>query len=117
MFLDLLFFIFIIAIFICAFGVVTHASMFSNNEWNFKLLKKIIDKAYWPIYGDTSILEDVGRTVCDDNDSECQIPHPIGATFSYIATMLYMLTANVLLLNLLIAMFRLKKKNFFRNCI
>ena len=106
MFFDLFFFIFIVAIFICAFGVVSQASMFSNNEWNFSLLKKIIDNAYWPIYGDTSILESISRSECDADDTNCQIPHPVGATFSYIATMLYMLTANVLLLNLLIAMFR-----------
>ena len=108
MFFDLVFFIFIISIFICAFGVVTQASMFSKNEWNFQLLKKIINNAYWPIYGDTKILEDVERTSCDSNDDDCRIPHPVGAIFSYIATMIYMLIANVLLLNLLIAMFRFK---------
>lgn len=82
--------------------------MFSKNEWDLKLVKKIIDNAYWPIYGDTGILENIERTVCDANDSECQVPHPVGATFSYIMTIIYMLIANVLLLNLLIAMFRYK---------
>lgn len=107
MLLDLTFFIFIIAIFICAFGVTTHAAMFPKNKLNFSLIRKIFDKAYWAIYGDTRILDDIERVKCDDDDDiDCQIPEPTGTIFAYIATMAYMIIANVLLMNLLIAMFR-----------
>jgi hypothetical protein len=41
-------------------------------------------------------------------DKNC--PDPYGAIFCYIALMFYMVIANVLLLNLLIAMFRLNFK-------
>ncbi len=66
----------------------------------------MIDKAYWPLYGEITILEEIFNTKkeCSRTDGEC--PEESGMYFSYIALMVYMVFANVLLLNLLIAMFR-----------
>ena len=56
------------------------------------------------------ILEEINDDDCSKNDS---CPETSGIVFSYIALMLYMIVVNVLLLNLLIAMFRLVEINLF----
>ena len=73
---------------------------------NIDLLVSIINKAYWPIYGEMNILEEITKS--DDNCvvGEKGCPELSGIYFSYIALMIYMIVANVLLVNLLIAMFR-----------
>ena len=50
------------------------------------------------------IFDDFEKENCSSSDDEC--PESAGIAFSYIALMFYMLIANVLLINLLIAMFR-----------
>ena len=67
-----------------------------------KLVRSLIDKAYWPLYGQMSILDEINEHCSDDGSC----PEKTGIYFSYVALMIYMLVANVLLLNLLIAMFR-----------
>ena len=103
---DLVFFISIIAIFVCSFGITTHATIYPNSQLSISLFKSIIDKAYWPIYGEMKIFEhDLEKENCL-NDTEQGCPETTGVAFSYIALMIYMVIANVLLINLLIAMFR-----------
>ena len=48
-------------------------------------------------------------------ESEANCPETSGIYFSYIALMIYMVVANVLLVNLLIAMFRYCSKNLITN--
>ncbi len=112
---DLIFFLIIIAIFVCSFGVITQANLYpTKNELNLNLIKNIIHKAYWPIYGEMKILEE-DLTYCMSGDSGtnhgCSDENPNaisqdGFVFSFVALMVYMILANVLLINLLIAMFR-----------
>lgn len=54
-----MFFISIIAIFVSAFGVTTQATLYPGNKLNFALLRSILDKAYWPIYGEMKILDEI----------------------------------------------------------
>ncbi len=93
---DLTFFMVVITIFICSFGVATQATLNPNNEMNLSLIKNIIEKSYWPIYGEMKLLEEIN----EPNEScfiENSCPEPKGAAFSYIALMIYMILANVLL--------------------
>lgn len=106
MFLDLIFFLFIIMVFIIAFGVTMHASMYQQESLSFVLVRKIFDAGYWPINGELKILEDIERQSCDKDDSECVMPNASGSAFSYFALIIYVIISNILLLNLLIAMFR-----------
>ena len=76
--------------------------MFPGNELSLNLIKKVLDNAYWPIYGDMKILDKLEET-CEKNDPSC--PLSSGVAFSYVALMVYMVIANILLINLLIAMF------------
>ena len=77
----------------------------NNNVLSFELVKSIINKAYWPIYGEMKIFDDFDEEDCNETSDEC--PESSGIEFSYFALMGYMMIANILLVNLLIAMFRL----------
>lgn len=103
---DLLFYINIIVIFVCAFGVTTQAILHPNSNFNAQLMKNIINNAYWPIYGEIGQILDneLGDDICEKDPKNC--PDTVGYVFTYISLMVYMIIANVLIVNLLIAMFR-----------
>ncbi len=101
--MDLIFFLAILAIFVCLFCVTTQATLYPGNTFDIDLLKKLIDKAYWPIYGEMKILDEMNDKKTCLLTGKC--PEPSGIVFSYILLMIYMILVNVLLLNLLIAMF------------
>ena len=67
----------------------------------------MIDKAFWPIFGEMKILEEITEFDLKKCEAENNCPTEYGIIFSYISLMFYMIFANILLLNLLIAMFRL----------
>ena len=76
-----------------------------KSDLNLNLFRRMINKAYWPIYGTIKILEDFDRINFEcTNESDC--PEKFGAIYSYVLLMAYMIIGNVLLINLLIAMFR-----------
>ncbi len=87
-------------------GVTTQATLFPQNSFDINLLSNLINKAYWPIYGEMKILDELIERdeICSKDESNC--PDLAGTYFSYVALMIYMVIANVLLINLLIAMFR-----------
>ena len=78
--------------------------MYPGNKLDFELILNMINNAYWPIYGDTNILEKINDNGEKCTDSKC--PDTAGRYYSFFALIIYMIIANVLLLNLLIAMFR-----------
>ena len=80
------------------------ATLYPENKFNMDLVKKLIDKSYWPLYGEMKILDEMNDKKSCLLSNSC--PHPSGVAFSYILLIIYMLVVNVLLLNLLIAMFR-----------
>jgi hypothetical protein len=75
-----------------------------------ELLKKLVDKAYWPIFGELRILDEINSEECavqepgQEPDEDC--PSTSGIVYSYMFLIAYIIIANVLLINLLIAMFR-----------
>lgn len=80
--------------------------MYPGNELNFDLFKNILNKAYWPIYGEMKILEEIQADEEECKATELGCPDQIGTVYSFLSLMVYMVVANVLLINLLIAMFR-----------
>lgn len=70
--------------------------------WEIHLNKKHLDNAYWSIYGTIQLIENLDLN-CDPNVSKC--PEKSGVVYSYIFLMIYVVIGNVLLINLLIAMF------------
>lgn len=79
--------------------------MYTGNEANMMLVKKLIDKAYWPIFGELGILDELSLDDCEPSET-VTCPEKSGVVYSYIVLMLYIIIANVVLINLLIAMFR-----------
>ena len=80
-------------------------------------MKDIIDIAYWPIYGEMKVLDKINEQY-DEIKDDSYYSETITIVSSYAGLMAYMILVNVLLVNLLIAMFRyiyniIKKKIFF----
>lgn len=67
---------------------------------NFKIYN--LDNAYWSIYGTIELLGNLDLN-CDSAVSKC--PTKSGVIYSYIFLMIYVVLGNVLLINLLIAVF------------
>ena len=66
---------------------------------------EILNIAYWPIYGEMGILDTIkGDSCVEQNDEKCL--ESVTRASSFILLMIYMIVANILLINLLIAMFR-----------
>jgi hypothetical protein len=63
----------------------------------------IFNMAYWPIYGEMTILDVINKDSCEDGEGCLDLATQDS---SYLLLMIYMVIANVLLINLLIAMFR-----------
>ncbi|XP_066299867.1 transient receptor potential cation channel subfamily M member-like 2 isoform X2 [Branchiostoma lanceolatum] len=109
---DLIFFIFILIIFILAYGVASQAILYPNETRVGTVLQGIFHKSYFQIYGELfleEIMNDGFTCEADDataianNTQRC--PSEIGTYLVPVLLGLYMLVTNVLLLNLLIAMF------------
>lgn len=69
--------------------------MYPGNSFNFELLKKIINKAYWPVYGDIRLLDelDIDEETCSaENTALC--PSNMGTLYSYTLLILYMIFGN-----------------------
>jgi hypothetical protein len=89
-------------IFVTAFGITTEAILSKKtSKLDFDLFRRIINHAYWPIFGDIGLL---GTLECEEESDKC--PDAIGASYTFVMLMIYMIIANVLLVNVLIAMFR-----------
>jgi hypothetical protein len=103
----LLYFLIIISTFVLAFGVSLQAIIFPGDTFTPKIFIEILNIAYWPIYGEISILGAINNETCLKSGST---KPPCLDSFTYVASymmlMLYMVIASVLLINLLIAMFR-----------
>lgn len=84
---------------------MNRATMYPGNELNLELIINLINKAYWPIYGEMQILEEIMERDTCVKDPNATCPTQSGTYYSYIALIGYMIIANVLLINLLIAMF------------
>ena len=100
-------FISILAIFIIAYGVITHAVLYPGHAFDFELFRNVLNKGFWSIFGDFRILNELITDPGCYVRNDCQnYPHNSGTYFTLFTLMAYCVVANVLLINLLIAMFR-----------
>ncbi|XP_077980495.1 transient receptor potential cation channel subfamily M member-like 2 [Glandiceps talaboti] len=106
---DLMYFLVILVIFILSFGIANEAILYPNMEPNLLVIFKSIYKPYWQLYGELFLEEIEGL----ENDTCYEDPRYMGRCpeteqYSWVApvlTAIYMLISNILLINLLIAMF------------
>lgn len=76
------------------------------SEHSFNVIFDILDKAYWPIFGELKVLETISNDTCKEHPNDPACLSPSNYAVSYLLLMIYMIGASVLLINLLIAMFR-----------
>lgn len=111
---DLLFFLVILAIFILSFGIAMQSLLHPQEKFSFRLIVDAIYVPYWQIFGELfmermeGIVED--ESVCTRNKTELLINDnmkfcPQQTWLVPALSAVYMMLTNVLLLNLLIAMF------------
>ncbi|XP_046584536.1 transient receptor potential cation channel subfamily M member 2-like [Haliotis rubra] len=109
---DLLFFFFILLVFVLSFGVAYHVNLYPNHVPSYKVLINVLYLPYWQMYGEL-FLE---RVQGEDDPSSCtrnetlwradlapRCPEPNALVSILLAV--YMILTNILLVNLLIAMF------------
>ncbi len=100
------FFLTIIATCIISFGVSLEAILEPKDSFSFKEIGfyviQIFNQAYWPIYGELGVLDRISnKTICTSNPAINETNKT-----AFFLLMIYMVIANVLLINILIAMFR-----------
>ncbi len=96
--------------FVLAFGIALQSILFPGNLLTPKIFLEIFNMAYWPIYGEMGILEIIKSDKCQDGEF-CLDQMTKAASFVFL--MVYMVIANVLLINLLIAMFRFNFRLYY----
>ncbi|XP_070536806.1 transient receptor potential cation channel subfamily M member-like 2 isoform X1 [Ptychodera flava] len=108
MMVDLLFFVGILFVFILGYGVSMQAILYPNESRIVPLIEGVFYKPYFQIYGELFLEELRGEIDCTTNATlieeggqRCPDTHWL----VIVLLVLYMMLSNVLLLNLLIAMF------------
>ncbi|XP_061167153.1 transient receptor potential cation channel subfamily M member-like 2 [Saccostrea echinata] len=112
MLMDLLYFIIILMVFVVSYSIAAHSVMFPNTELTFVLVYNVMRMGYWNLYGEL-FLEEIEReepectfdSLLYSNDTLPRCPTPVSRYAVPILMGFYVLFCNILLLNLLIAMF------------
>jgi hypothetical protein len=112
-----MYFIFIVIVFMFAFGVSTQALMYHNQTLDIELLKNVFFPAYFVIGGEyytRDLVMSAGECVQNGTldpfemtrytQDDC--PEKTGAKVTLALYVLYLIILNILLVNLLIAIFR-----------
>ncbi|XP_041459667.1 transient receptor potential cation channel subfamily M member-like 2 isoform X2 [Lytechinus variegatus] len=108
MMVDLIFFIAILAVFLIGYGIASQAILFPDETNISVIMRGILMRSYFQIFGEL-FLEVIEGSDCTDNatlvDGVDFNPCPQHSWIGIILLAGYMMISNVLLLNLLIAMF------------
>lgn len=110
---DLGYFVAILFVFLVAYGIASQAILYPSTPFTFDLFKEVLKKPYFQMYGELFLPEIEGEE-CDQSskfntsqstnvDRKC--PTELGTQIVPLMMSIYILLTNVLLLNLLIAMF------------
>ncbi|PKU41448.1 transient receptor potential cation channel subfamily m member 1 [Limosa lapponica baueri] len=108
MMIDMLYFVVIMLVVLMSFGVARQAILHPDEEPSWRLARNIFYMPYWMIYGE--VFADQIDPPCGDNlydDDGKRLPPCIpGAWLTPAIMACYLLVANILLVNLLIAVFK-----------
>uniref|UniRef100_H0WUC4 Transient receptor potential cation channel subfamily M member 3 n=1 Tax=Otolemur garnettii TaxID=30611 RepID=H0WUC4_OTOGA len=117
MMIDMMYFVIIMLVVLMSFGVARQAILFPNEEPSWKLAKNIFYMPYWMIYGEV-FADQIDRNYAGEINAPCgqnetredgkiiQLPPcKTGAWIVPAIMACYLLVANILLVNLLIAVF------------
>lgn len=109
---DLLYFIIILMVFVVSYSIAAYSVMYPNSELSIVLVYNVMRLGYWNLYGEL-FLEDIEKEEPDctfdpnlySNGSLPRCPSSVSRYAVPILMGFYVLFCNILLLNLLIAMF------------
>ncbi|XP_052830098.1 transient receptor potential cation channel subfamily M member 2 [Octopus bimaculoides] len=99
---DLGYFFMILFVFMVAYGIATQSILHPSTPMSYDLFRGVFKKAYFQMYGEL-FLDEYDETNCNNITGKC--PSTVGTYIAPILMCLYILLTNILLLNLLIAMF------------
>ncbi|XP_018114261.1 transient receptor potential cation channel subfamily M member 3 isoform X2 [Xenopus laevis] len=109
MMIDMMYFVIIMLVILMSFGVARQAILFPSEEPSWNLAKNIFYMPYWMIYGEVfadQIDPPCGYNVTGEDGKIIQLPPcKTGAWIVPAIMACYLLVANILLVNLLIAVF------------
>uniref|UniRef100_A0A8D2L1N0 Transient receptor potential cation channel subfamily M member 1 n=1 Tax=Varanus komodoensis TaxID=61221 RepID=A0A8D2L1N0_VARKO len=109
MMIDMLYFVVIMLVVLMSFGVARQAILHPDEEPSWRLARNIFYVPYWMIYGEVFADQIDRKTPCGDNlydeDGKRLPPCIPGAWLTPAIMACYLLVANILLVNLLIAVF------------
>ncbi|KAL3875816.1 hypothetical protein ACJMK2_033731, partial [Sinanodonta woodiana] len=112
MIVDLMFFVLIFLIFLLSFGVAYQANLFPNSEPSWYLLKSVVYMPYWQMFGELSLDQMSGKPMddCVKNETIWRAAGghgrcPVDSVLVPLLGAIYVVLTNILLINLLIAMF------------
>jgi len=54
---DLMYFLIILAVFLISYSIATYSMMYPNSSLNFELVKSMIKRSYWNLYGELFLEE------------------------------------------------------------
>ncbi|KAK3610936.1 hypothetical protein CHS0354_032657 [Potamilus streckersoni] len=108
---NLAYFFMILLVFIVAYGISSHAILYPHTAPSLETLTDIFRRPYWNIYGELMLDKIEGSVDCTNDPevyktgSQPRCPTESGKYFVPVLMGVYMLMCNILLLNLLIAVF------------
>ncbi|CAF0980027.1 unnamed protein product [Brachionus calyciflorus] len=108
MLVQLAYFFLIVLLFMFAFGVSTTALMFQNQALDKHLLKNVFLPAYFMIGGEyytRTVIMDASSGQCSDSSPYSECPEETGSSVALALYVIYLIFLNILLVNLLIAIF------------
>ncbi|XP_060065040.1 transient receptor potential cation channel subfamily M member-like 2 [Ylistrum balloti] len=112
MFVDLIYFLAILMVFVVSYSIAAHSILYPVSRFDGDLLFNLLRIPYWNLYGELILDEmEIKEPECSfdpllyENDTLPRCPTQIGGYVVPILMGFYMMIANILLLNLLIAMF------------
>ncbi|KAH3801691.1 hypothetical protein DPMN_155350 [Dreissena polymorpha] len=108
---DLVYFLVILVVFVLSYAIASHSILFPDSPFTRETFLQIIRKPYWHLYGELFLEDTEGSADCTTdvrlwtNGIYPRCPSKTGQIVVPIMMAIYMLFTNILLLNLLIAMF------------
>lgn len=90
----------ILFVVLCSFGVMRQSIHFPHNDWDWQMARNIVYKPYFMLYGEVYAGE---IDTCGDEGEGCDV-QGYWLTPAYMAV--FMMIANILIINVMIAVFK-----------
>ncbi|KAJ8028997.1 Transient receptor potential cation channel subfamily M member 3 [Holothuria leucospilota] len=100
---DMCYFVVLLVIILMSFGVIRESVLNPDRDVSWLAVREVFHEPYWMIYGEVYAGEII--YTCEENATDTDASCPSGAWVVPVAMAIYLIVANILLVNLLIAVF------------